>query len=141
MNALKRLVATASGYKRIFTIVLALLVSVSRHIGLAIDPDILSDVTAVILSVGLGAHAVDAARKPRAVLPVALLLLVGCGQVITEAKTDASLFIRVAAPHEVKSFADGELRCHQKGPMALELKGQPGDCLKADADGRFVPCH
>lgn len=140
MNALKRLVTTASGYKRLFTIVLALLVSASRHLGLELDPDVLADITSVILSVGLGVHAVGVVRKSKAVLPAALLLLVGCGSAITEAKTDASLFIRVAAPHEVKSFADGELRCHQKGPMALELKGQPGDCLKAGADGKFVPC-
>lgn len=142
-QALKKLAQTASGYKRLLAIGVALLTAVSRRLGFDIDPDVILDVVAITLTVGLGAHVtLPAKAKVAAVAPVALVLLLlgGCGPVVTDAKTDASLFVRVAAPHEVKSFADGELRCHQKGPMALELKGQPGDCLKAGADGRFVPC-
>lgn len=139
MQALKKLASTVHGYKRIATIVTAILVSLSNRFGLNLDPALINDITAIILAAGLGAH-VSIGRKGKVAAASTVLFLLGCTPVVTEAKHSAWLELTVGAPHDVKSFADGELKCHQHGPMELELRGRPGDCIQVGADGKFQPC-
>jgi hypothetical protein len=141
-HALQKLARTASGYKRLLAIGVALLTAVSRRLGFDIDPDVILDVVAIVLTAGLGAHvALPSKSKVLPVVPVALVVLLsGCGVLVTEAKANAHLELKVGAPHMVKSFADGELKCHQHGPMELELRGTPGDCILVGADGKYRPC-
>lgn len=138
-RSLKQFASTVHGYKRLATIIAAILVALSNRLGLNLDPAVVNDITAVILAVGLGAH-VGIKPKIKAVAVTSVLLFLGCAPVVTEAKTSAWLELKVGAPHDVKSFADGKLRCHQHGPMELELRGRPGDCIQVGADGKFAPC-
>jgi len=142
MKTLRQIAASSSGYKRLSTIMLALVIAGANRLGITIDPELALDITCIILAVGLGAHKIGSAPKPSKALPlITLVLLSSCTTLEVTATKTAWISIKVEAPHRVEVSADGEVRYTQDGPMPLELRGRPGDCIKAGEDGVFRVCE
>lgn len=82
--------------------------------------------------------------KLRTLAPLLLagLLLTGCvGHMkINSGARPITYDLRVPKPSHLIASVDGEPRVTLKSSVAGILKGKPGTCLLAGADGVFAPC-
>ena len=88
--------------------------------------------------------AIEKALKS-SLLVICVFMLAACGtlDVTADKGQKVHYLMDVGPPHHFEYRVDGKWKCRGKGPQFAAVKGKPGTCLKAGADGIFkkVACE